>query len=308
MTTENTSQTAPSGDETEWVSPPARPRRDASGDPATLVREIRATTFPVALRGYDRRVVDGYVARVERLVGEVEARHSPDAAVRRALDRVGEETSSILQRAQETGDELTARSRAQADDRLRRAEQEATAMREEAEQAARTLREDSEAQLRELDADLEAIWEERRRLIEDVRRLSETLALVAEAAGERFPADAAAGDEADGSDEPDVLDPMTATAGDEPAQALGLNGRDVVETNGHDTTVMEPDHGAARRGPAPDEAPGAVAAAGAGAEAEAASQPGLPAVEELPRDEAEGVGPDDQGGEEFSDPQRRFGR
>jgi hypothetical protein len=67
--------------------------------------------FPVALRGYDRVAVDAYVKQTSRLVAELQATRSPEAAVRRALERVGEQISGILQRAHETAEEITAQSR-----------------------------------------------------------------------------------------------------------------------------------------------------------------------------------------------------
>src|SRR5512135_3730472 len=79
---------------------------------------IPPVAFPIVLRGYDRQTVDDYVAQLVRRIADLEAERSPQAAVRRALDRVGEETAGILRRAHEAADELTARTRAQADARL----------------------------------------------------------------------------------------------------------------------------------------------------------------------------------------------
>src|SRR5213076_3388704 len=58
--------------------------------------------FPIVLRGYDRDAVDSYVENTSQLVAELQATRSPDVAIRRALERVGEEVSGILQRAHET--------------------------------------------------------------------------------------------------------------------------------------------------------------------------------------------------------------
>src|ERR1700722_9174073 len=74
--------------------------------------------FPVALRGYDRIAVDAYVRRTTELVAELQATHSPEAAIRRALERVGEEISGVLQSAHETAHQVTSRSRSEAEDRL----------------------------------------------------------------------------------------------------------------------------------------------------------------------------------------------
>ena len=53
--------------------------------------EVADVDFPVVLRGYDRVAVDAYVRRASQLVAELNAGRSPQAAVRRALERVGEE-------------------------------------------------------------------------------------------------------------------------------------------------------------------------------------------------------------------------
>ena len=76
-----------------------------------LPRAIRDPSFPASVRGYDRRAVDGYVERVNRLIAELQISGSPRAAVRHALERVGEQTSGILQRARETAEEITSSAR-----------------------------------------------------------------------------------------------------------------------------------------------------------------------------------------------------
>jgi cell division septum initiation protein DivIVA len=140
--------------------------------------EIAGAAFPIVLRGYDRAAVDAYVIRVTELVAELQAVRSPKAAVKKALDRVGRETASILQHAQEAADEMTAQSRSRAEERRREAERE----------AARIVG-DAHEQVRRLDSDTEALWAERRRLIEDVQRIADALRDSADAALARFPAE-----------------------------------------------------------------------------------------------------------------------
>ena len=91
-------------------------------DPVPAVADVE---FPTALRGYDRLAVDAYVQKTSQLVAELQATRSPDAAIRRALERVGEEVSGILQRAHETAAQITSQSRSEAEDRLETARQEA---------------------------------------------------------------------------------------------------------------------------------------------------------------------------------------
>jgi hypothetical protein len=132
--------------------------------------------FPVALRGYDRIAVDAYVERTTQLIAELQSTRSPEAAVRRALERVGEEISGILQRAHDTADEITARSRAEAEERLETARREAVELTAEAER-----------RVAELDAETDRIWAERHGIVTDARDLAGRLTGLAEEALDRFP-------------------------------------------------------------------------------------------------------------------------
>ena len=143
-------------------------------DPMPQVADVH---FPVALRGYDRLAVDAYVKKTSQLVAELQATHSPEAAIRRALERVGEEVSGILKRAHETAEQITAQSRREAEDRLEVARAEA------AELIAAT-----QQQVKDLDSDTDRIWAERHRIVGDTRGLAQELLALAESAGERFPA------------------------------------------------------------------------------------------------------------------------
>ena len=87
--------------------------------------ELRNVSFPIAVRGYERHAVDTYVARVNRVIAELEATHSPEAAVRHALHRVEEQTRGTLEHARERADELTAAAQRRAEDTLARAKAEA---------------------------------------------------------------------------------------------------------------------------------------------------------------------------------------
>jgi DivIVA domain-containing protein len=150
-------------------------------DPVPAVADVE---FPVVLRGYDRESVDGYVQRTCRLVAELQATRSPEAAVRRAVERVGDEVSGILQRAHDTAGRITAQSRSEAEDRLEAARQEAAQIVQRAED-----------RVRDLDAEADRIWAERHRIVEDTRELARELLTVTESAADRFPPDATVGDE-----------------------------------------------------------------------------------------------------------------
>ena len=135
---------------------------------------VREPNFPLAVRGYDRRAVDEHIAALTQLVEELEGRQLHENVVQRALDQVGEETASILQRAHETADEITARSRAQAEGRIQGAERDAELIRVEADKYAERVR-----------IDTQHLWEERQRLIDDIRRLADEVLATADDAAER---------------------------------------------------------------------------------------------------------------------------
>jgi DivIVA domain-containing protein len=92
---------------------------------AQVPAAIRDVSFPGAARGYDRRAVDAYVKEVNRVIAELEVSRSPDAAVRHALDRVGEQTKAILQQARESAEEIESAAREEANESIARASAEA---------------------------------------------------------------------------------------------------------------------------------------------------------------------------------------
>ena len=135
----------------------------------SATERIENRSFPVVMRGYDRAAVDTFVQEVLELVRELEGRQSQETVVQRAIEEVGEETASILQRAHETADEIAARSRAQAEGRLQRAEREAELLRQEA-----------DAYTEKIVVDTQLLWEERQRLIEDIRQLADDVLATAD--------------------------------------------------------------------------------------------------------------------------------
>ena len=166
--------------------PARRARRHSDAD------KVRATQFTIVMRGYDRAAVDEWREKIAQLIERLEEAQPRDAAVKRALDEVGQETSAILQRAHESAEEIAARSRSQAEGRLQRAEREAEI----------TLR-DAEERVERLEQDNRLMWEERARLIEEMRQLADEVLNVADDALDRM----------DGPAEPeDITDQTTAEA------------------------------------------------------------------------------------------------
>jgi DivIVA domain-containing protein len=160
------SEISATGDQTEPL-PAARFERSSAD-------RIREREFPLAVRGYDRHAVDEFLAEIADLVAELEGRQSRESVVQRALDEVGEETAGILQRAHETADEITSRSRAQADARLQRAEREAD-----------IARRDADVYAEQVVGDTRLLWDERMRLLEDIRQLADDVLATADEAAER---------------------------------------------------------------------------------------------------------------------------
>jgi cell division septum initiation protein DivIVA len=134
--------------------------------------------FPLVIRGYDRRSVDEFLEAADARIAELEALQLPSLAVKQALERVANDTGSILKEAHETADEVT-----------RRAQDEAERMvREAREEADRTIA-SAQARARQIAIDTDALWQERMRLIDDAHATAAALAELADAAAARFPAD-----------------------------------------------------------------------------------------------------------------------
>jgi DivIVA domain-containing protein len=215
-------------DEKENVSAPEAAEEAPSFNlRADVPGEIRDVSFPVAVRGYDRRAVEAYIQRVNRVIAELEVSRSPQAAVRHAVDRVSEQTKGILQQARESAEQIAAAAReeaeqiaaaakAEAADLVVNAGAEADRLGGEAEQALADARaeadaivaragadaderrrrageeitarqEEAQARLRELQADTAAVWKERGELIADIEALATGLQQAAAAAVARFP-------------------------------------------------------------------------------------------------------------------------
>jgi hypothetical protein len=217
------------------------PEESSAAEEHAIIQEITAplaslpddplpdadATFPIVLRGYDRLAVDAYVKRTSQLVAELQSTRSPEAAVRRALERVGEEVSGILQRAHEAAAQITAQSRSDAEDRLERARQEAAQM---------TV--DARRRLKELDAETDRIWAERHRIVEDAQDLAKQLLSLADAAAERFPAADDLTDDTDATPFPDGQG-MPLQNGEEPE---GEFGSEEPVFGGEPSLGEEPEH------------------------------------------------------------------
>src|SRR6266516_1694244 len=164
---------------------PAAPE-DAGIQQARVPAEIRNASFPVAVRGYDRNGVDAYVRRVNRVIAELEVTRSPQAAVRHAVERVGEQTKAILDEARGSAEKITATAQAEADEILAAAKAEAAELKRQTEEELARLQADAETRLREVEADTAKVWERRRELLGDIDRMAAELHEAASEAAARL--------------------------------------------------------------------------------------------------------------------------
>jgi DivIVA domain-containing protein len=145
-------------------------------DTAEHPDDVRPARFPLALRGYDRDAVDAHFARLETENALLREQTGPPMSITEEIERLGEQTASILVVAHDKAHETARDAHAQA----------ARAVSDAARDAERITTE-AERRLRELDEETDAVWRERERLLDDVREVSVTLATLADTASERFP-------------------------------------------------------------------------------------------------------------------------
>jgi DivIVA protein len=133
--------------------------------------------FPVAPLGYSRAAVDEHLFGLERELAELRAQRQPALSITEELERIGEQTASILVVAHDQAHATT-----------RQAQEQAERCMADAAANAETITAQAKQRLRELDGETDSVWRERERLLEDVRVVSAALAALADQAAERFPA------------------------------------------------------------------------------------------------------------------------
>jgi hypothetical protein len=142
--------------------------------------------FPLVRYGYSQADVDRCLEELEREVAdrerdvkELRDQIKPPMSITEEIERIGEQTASILVVAHDQAHETTRRAQEQAERCIADAAANAVAMTAEAKE-----------RLRELDDETDSVWRERERLLEDTRAVSERLGTLVEEALARFPADA----------------------------------------------------------------------------------------------------------------------
>src|SRR5437660_9829157 len=88
-------------------------------------QDVLDVSFPVAVRGYERRAVDAYIKRINRVIAELKVRSSPPAAVRHALEQAEEKAQGLLRAAREAGEEITTSAQPEAEQNTAKAKTEA---------------------------------------------------------------------------------------------------------------------------------------------------------------------------------------
>jgi hypothetical protein len=134
------------------------------------------THFPLGALGYNRAAVEARIAELEEQIEELRGSEEPAISITEEIERLGEQTASILVVAHDQAHETTRLAQEQADRCIADAATNAVAITEEAKQ-----------HLRELDNETDAVWRERARLLEDARTTGLALVALAEEAQERFP-------------------------------------------------------------------------------------------------------------------------
>jgi cell division septum initiation protein DivIVA len=167
------------------VAPEPIEEDDAVDEPLPeLMGGEGAAPFAVAPLGYNRQAVDEHLAELERELSELRDGRGgvpvaePPMSVQEELERIGEQTASILVVAHDKAHETTQMAQEQADRCISDAAANATAITEEA-----------QAKLREIEAETEAVRRRRDSLIADARGVAASLVALADEADGRFPAE-----------------------------------------------------------------------------------------------------------------------
>ena len=167
---------------TQAPVPTPEPAESNAAEPPSASDDQEAARFPLAPFGYNRTAVDEHLAALEHELDELRGtKDAPMASITDELERIGEQTASILVVAHDQANETT-----------RLAQEQAERCVADAAANAVQMTADAKSKLRDLDAETDAVWRERERLLEDVRVVSAALANLADQASERFPAEPAA--------------------------------------------------------------------------------------------------------------------
>jgi DivIVA domain-containing protein len=184
----------------------------------TSLDRIRNATFPSSRRGYDKREVERFLARLADWLETGGGDEPRSDSVKRELERVGQRTGAILAQAEESAQQIRADADAYADETRKKAddeaettlveaEQEARETIAEAQQTARRIVEEGDRRRRDIESLIADLVLRRDEVLSDTEALTETLT---RALHEHRPADE------DPFAEPADFDPLEGEGDDEP--------------------------------------------------------------------------------------------
>ena len=190
------------------ASPPAAVRHaleQAGQQVHGLLQSARETAEEITASA--RREAEESTARAKAEAAELVVSASTDADRVRAeanelIANARAETEALVAKVKTEADEIRASATAEAENIIARSRSEADERLQRLEEELALLRDQAETRMREIQADTEAVWEERRRLLDDIRRLAGGLADLADAAVARLP-------------RPEPVPPEEETVGDE---------------------------------------------------------------------------------------------
>jgi hypothetical protein len=169
-----------SGAETQYVDVVEPESEDA--DPAD------GHSFPVGRLGYNRAAVDARIAELESELAELRAM-PPQPTISEEIERLGEQTASILVVAHDQAHQTTQAAEQKAKETTRLAQEQADRCIADAASNAVAITEKAKRELHELDDETDSVWRERTRLLEDARTVGGALIALADEAAARFPAE-----------------------------------------------------------------------------------------------------------------------
>jgi hypothetical protein len=153
------------------------PKPEAEAEPELDPGADDLAQFPVGRLGYNRAAVDARIAELEAELEELRAM-PPQPSITEEIERLGEQTASILVVAHDQAHATTRLAQEQADRCIADAASNAVAITEKAKR-----------ELIEIDEETDTVWRERTRLLEDARNVGSALIALSEAAAARFPAE-----------------------------------------------------------------------------------------------------------------------
>jgi cell division septum initiation protein DivIVA len=171
---------ADGGGETQYIDLTEPESEDA--DPAD------GPAFPVGRLGYNRAAVDSRIAEVEAELAELRA-IPPQPSITEEIERLGEQTASILVVAHDQAHATTQQAEEKAQETTRLAQEQADRCVADAASNAVAITEKAKRELKELDEETDTVWRERTRLLEDARTVGQQLIALTEEAAARFPAE-----------------------------------------------------------------------------------------------------------------------